>query len=150
MIDRKIDDGSGSHHSRYASTSPRSTNASMSSLAASRTRGSSSAIFFGVNTGSRILRHFVCSAPSSSSGIATWRPLKPDRLAVVALQQPHVGAELAHVARARERLDVAHPAERDHAGRHLLDALASFSTCNCWGWSLVSAANSSASPANDP
>ena len=45
MIERNIDDGNGSHHSAYASISPRSMNWSMSSFARAAMRGSSAASF---------------------------------------------------------------------------------------------------------
>ena len=66
----KIVDGSGWHHSTFTSTSPSSTKPSINSLASLRMFGSSGAMRRAVNTGSSKRRYFVCSGPSSPSGIA--------------------------------------------------------------------------------
>ena len=146
MIDRKIDDGSGSHHSRYASTSPRSMNPSMSSPARCargfeqrhllrrehRDRGSCA---------TSCARRRRARAESRRDGHSS-RSARPPRLRAAPCWSRTGG----------RRANGSAPGCRPSCGATTMPgAIASMPSCSFsvwrpWGWSLVSAANSSAPP----
>ena len=70
MIERKIVDGSGSHHAAWASTEPEPTKPSINSLASWRTRWANGATCLAVKMGSINRRYLRWISPSRPSGMA--------------------------------------------------------------------------------
>ena len=119
----------------------------MSSFARARMRGSSAASFFGANTGSRSLRHFVCSAPFSSSGIATWCPPSPRPAPSPPLVRTSAIAPPPNCRTAWERVSawmspILRNAIRPGASSSMPSR--SLRSWSSWGWSLMRSVASSA------